>query len=96
MLGFLFRTLTAQPSRGTALFDAITAAARQPHWYIEGEVPAERFDAAHFVVPQQKRPGKIYTPAGGFLDTLIQVARVDYRCLLSSPVLDPRRAAAAS
>ena len=39
MLGFLFRTLTAQPSRGAALFDAITAAARSPHWYIEGGVP---------------------------------------------------------
>lgn len=39
MLGFLFRTLTAQPSRGAALFDAITADARRPHWYIAGEVP---------------------------------------------------------
>jgi cytochrome b pre-mRNA-processing protein 3 len=39
MLGFLFRTLTARPNRGAAMFDAITAAARQPHWYIEGEVP---------------------------------------------------------
>ena len=39
MLGFLFRTLTAEPSRGTALFDAITAKAREPHWYVEGGVP---------------------------------------------------------
>jgi cytochrome b pre-mRNA-processing protein 3 len=39
MLGFLFRTLTARPNRGAAMFDAITADARQPHWYIEGEVP---------------------------------------------------------
>jgi cytochrome b pre-mRNA-processing protein 3 len=39
MLGFLFRTLTAQPSRGAALFDAITAEARMPHWYVEGQIP---------------------------------------------------------
>lgn len=39
MLGFLFRTLTAQPSRGAAVFDAITAETRKTHWYVEGEVP---------------------------------------------------------
>ena len=39
MLGFLFRGLTAEPSRGEAVFDAITAEARKPHWYIAGEVP---------------------------------------------------------
>src|SRR2546430_1261904 len=39
MLGFLFRTLTAQPSRGAALFAAATAEARKPHWYVEGAVP---------------------------------------------------------
>lgn len=39
MLGFLFRTLTAEPDRGAALFDRITAETRKPHWYLEGEVP---------------------------------------------------------
>ena len=39
MLGFLFRGLTAEPARGTALFDALTVQARQPHWYVEGKVP---------------------------------------------------------
>jgi cytochrome b pre-mRNA-processing protein 3 len=39
MLGFLFRGLTAEPARGAALFDALTAWARQPHWYVEGAVP---------------------------------------------------------
>ena len=39
MLSFLFRGLTAEPARGAALFDAVTAEARQPHWYVEGEVP---------------------------------------------------------
>jgi cytochrome b pre-mRNA-processing protein 3 len=39
MLGFLFRSLTAEPARGAALFDAASAIARQPHWYVEGQVP---------------------------------------------------------
>lgn len=39
MLGFLFRGLTAEPARGVALFDAITAEMRRPHWYVEGGVP---------------------------------------------------------
>jgi len=39
MLSFLFRTLTADTSRGAALFDAVTKLARQPHWYVEGKVP---------------------------------------------------------
>ena len=39
MLGFLFRTLTADRDRGTALFDAVTKVARRPHWYVEGQVP---------------------------------------------------------
>jgi cytochrome b pre-mRNA-processing protein 3 len=39
MLSFLFRGLTAEPARGTALFDALTAAARQPSWYVEGGMP---------------------------------------------------------
>jgi cytochrome b pre-mRNA-processing protein 3 len=39
MLDFLFRALTADPQRGAALFDAITAKAREKHWYVEGMVP---------------------------------------------------------
>jgi cytochrome b pre-mRNA-processing protein 3 len=39
MLNFLFRGLTAQASRGTALFDAVTAEARRPFWYVEAAVP---------------------------------------------------------
>jgi cytochrome b pre-mRNA-processing protein 3 len=39
MLGFLFGRLTAAPARGTALFDRVTAIAREPHWYLEGQVP---------------------------------------------------------
>ena len=39
MLRFLFPRLTAQPARGAGLFEAVTHEARQPHWYVEGEVP---------------------------------------------------------
>ena len=39
MLGFLFRSLTAEPDRGAELFAAVTTLARQPHWYVEGKVP---------------------------------------------------------
>jgi cytochrome b pre-mRNA-processing protein 3 len=39
MLGHLFQGLTAAPARGAALFDAVTAEARQPQWYTEGQVP---------------------------------------------------------
>ena len=39
MLRFLFPRLTPAPERGEALFAAITAKAREPHWYVEGQVP---------------------------------------------------------
>ena len=39
MLGFLFRTLTADSNRGVASFDAITRLTREPHWYVEGKLP---------------------------------------------------------
>jgi cytochrome b pre-mRNA-processing protein 3 len=39
MLSFLFRGLTAEPARGAALFEVVTAEARRTSWYREGEVP---------------------------------------------------------
>lgn len=39
MLDFLFRRLTAEPSRGAELFDSVTASARRAHWYVEGAAP---------------------------------------------------------
>lgn len=39
MLRGLFARLTADPDRGAALFGALVAVAREPHWYVEGEVP---------------------------------------------------------
>ena len=39
MLSFLFRGLTAEGASGAALFDALTAEARRPSWYVEGAVP---------------------------------------------------------
>ena len=38
MLNLLFRRLTAEPSRGAALFASLIAQARQRHWYVEGAV----------------------------------------------------------
>jgi cytochrome b pre-mRNA-processing protein 3 len=39
MLDFLFRRLTADPHRGAELFAMVSRIAREPHWYIEGQVP---------------------------------------------------------
>lgn len=39
MLDFLFRRLTADKPRGGELFEAATRIAREPHWYVEAEVP---------------------------------------------------------
>jgi cytochrome b pre-mRNA-processing protein 3 len=39
MLRFLFPRLTAAPERGEALFAAVTAKARERHWYLGGKVP---------------------------------------------------------
>lgn len=39
MPGFLFGRLTAATPAGKAVFDAVTAVAREPHWYVEGKVP---------------------------------------------------------
>jgi cytochrome b pre-mRNA-processing protein 3 len=39
MLGALFAGLTKHPQRGRALFGTLVAVAREPGWYVEGEVP---------------------------------------------------------
>ncbi len=39
MLSLLFPRLTADPARGTALFNWVTEKARREHWYISGGVP---------------------------------------------------------
>lgn len=39
MLGFLFRGLTAEPTSGAALFDRLTTEARQPAWFVNGQIP---------------------------------------------------------
>ena len=38
MLRYLFPRLTADADRGAELFSAVTAEAREPHWYVEGGV----------------------------------------------------------
>ncbi|MEO7364944.1 MAG: ubiquinol-cytochrome C chaperone family protein [Sphingomicrobium sp.] len=39
MLSFLFPRLTRERSRGAALFEALVRLARQPHWFVEGQLP---------------------------------------------------------
>ena len=39
MLAFLFRALTGDHRSGSALFDAVTAEARRPLWYVAGKIP---------------------------------------------------------
>jgi len=39
MLDFLFRRLTADPKRGSELFESITRVAREPSWYVKAKVP---------------------------------------------------------
>jgi cytochrome b pre-mRNA-processing protein 3 len=39
MIRGLFARLTADAHRGAELFGALVAIAREPHWYVEGEVP---------------------------------------------------------
>lgn len=39
MLRFLFPRLTSPPSRGAALFEGLVGEARQPHWFVDGQVP---------------------------------------------------------
>jgi cytochrome b pre-mRNA-processing protein 3 len=39
MLAHLFARLTSRPKRGRELFTAAVAEARQPGWFVEGEIP---------------------------------------------------------
>lgn len=39
MLRFLFGGLTERHKRARALFERVVAEARQPHWFVEGQVP---------------------------------------------------------
>src|SRR5918997_1730196 len=39
MVRALFARLTGRPRRGQTLFDLAVAEAREPHWFVEGEVP---------------------------------------------------------
>lgn len=96
MLGFLFRTLTAQPARGAALFDAATAIAREPHWYVEGEVPdtldgrfAMMSTVVALVLARLEREGETGTAASVALtERFIEVMESEHRELgLGDPTL---------
>lgn len=96
MLGFLFRGLTAEPSRGALLFDSVTREARRVSWYVAGQVPDTldgRFallsTIAALVIVRLERDG----PAGdrvsvAFTERFIEVMESEHRELgLGDPTL---------
>ena len=96
MLDFLFRRLTADPKRGAQLFDSITRIAREPHWYVEGEVPDTldgRFailaTVAAMVLVRLEREGDLGNPVSVALtERFIEVMEAEHRELgLGDPTL---------
>ena len=96
MLGFLFRGLTGEPARGRELFDRVTAIARRPHWYLEGQVPDTldgRFallsTVAALVIVRLEREGTAGDPACVALtERFIEVMQSEHRELgLGDPSL---------
>ena len=73
MLGFLFRGLTANPERGAALFDTVTAKAREPHWYVEGTVP-DTIDGRFAVLATVTALVLVRLEAGGDTGNAVSVA----------------------
>ena len=96
MLSFLFRGLTAERPSGAALFEAVTAEARRPVWYVEGAVPDTvdgRFGVlatiAALVLVRLEREGDAGNPASVALtERFIEVMESEHRELgLGDPTL---------
>jgi len=96
MLNFLFRRLTAEPSRGEALFETATSEARRTHWYREGAVPDSldgRFAALStilaLILVRLEREGDAGNPASVALtERFIEVMESEHRELgLGDPTL---------
>jgi cytochrome b pre-mRNA-processing protein 3 len=96
MLSFLFRGLTAQPARGTALFEAVTAETRRRSWYVEGDIPdtldgrfAVLATIAALVLVRLEREGEAGNDASVALtERFIQVMESEHRELgLGDPTL---------
>jgi cytochrome b pre-mRNA-processing protein 3 len=96
MLGFLFRRLTATPVAGAALFETLTAEARRPSWYVEGQVPDTldgRFAVLAAVIAlalaRLERDGEAGNPASvGLTEQFIEVMESEHRELgLGDPTL---------
>jgi cytochrome b pre-mRNA-processing protein 3 len=73
MLDFLFRRLTADPERGADLFGGVTAAAREPHWYVEGTVP-DTIDGRFAVLATLTALTLVRLEADGAAGDLVSVA----------------------
>lgn len=95
MLSSLFRRLTAEPTGGTLLFNALTIEARQPHWYIEGAVPDTidgRFAVLATLVSlamvRFERSGEGRAPSVALTERFVQVMESEHRELgLGDPAL---------
>ena len=96
MLGSLFPRLTAENPAGPALFEAITAIARQPHWYVEGKVPdtldgrfAVLSTVTALVLARLERFGDVGNPVSVSLtERFIEVMEAEHRELgLGDPTL---------
>ena len=96
MLAFLFRGLTAEPARGARLFEYVTAVARRPGWYVEGQVPdtldgrfAMLSTIAALVVVRLEREGQSGDPVSVALtERFIEVMESEHRELgLGDPTL---------
>lgn len=96
MLGFLFPGLTARPERGAALFDKVTAIARQPHWYRDGGV-ADTIDgrfrmlatvAALFVIRLEQAGAAGQAASVALTERFVEVMESEHRELgLGDPTL---------
>ena len=73
MLSFLFPRLTAQQPRGAALFKALVSTARQPHWFVEGEV-ADTIDGRFAVLATIVALAIVRLERGGDIARLAPVA----------------------
>ena len=65
MLSFLFPRLTpAEASRGSGLFAALVGEARQPHWYVEGQI-ADTLDGRFAVLATMTALATVRLERGG-------------------------------
>ena len=73
MLRYLFPRLTPGESRGASLFEALVAEARQPHWFVDGQV-ADTIDGRFAVLATIVALATVRLERGGELGRSAAVA----------------------